>query len=95
MLATIAGAALALQVGMSAPPPVGTSIQQVQFRGSPQGACPPGYDFNFSNGRCYPNAYKAPGVYNRPLPDDPPPGDGYYRSHRYGYPRHAPRYYDR
>jgi hypothetical protein len=94
MLATIAGVALALQVGMSAPSPDGPSIQQVQFPGR-DGGCPPGYDFNFSNGRCYPNAYKAPGVYKRPIPDDPPPGYGYYRSHRYGYPRHAPGYYGR
>jgi hypothetical protein len=95
MLAAIAGVALALQVGMSAPTPDGPLIQQVQFRGSPQGGCPRGYDFNFSNGRCYPNEYKAPGVYARPIPDDPPPGYGYYRPHRYGYPRHAPGYYGR
>jgi hypothetical protein len=94
MLLAIAGVALALQVGMSDPPPDGQLIEQVQFRGH-GGGCPHGYDFNFSNGRCYPNAYKAPGVYVRPIPDDPPPGYGYYRSHRYGYPRYAPRYYDR
>lgn len=95
MIAAIAGAALALQVGMSAPPSDGASIQQVQFRGSPEGACPRGYDFNFSNGRCYPNEYKAPGVYNRPRPEYPPPGYGYHRSHRNGYPGYAPGYYDR
>ncbi|MGY4488182.1 hypothetical protein ACVWWR_007373 [Bradyrhizobium sp. LM3.2] len=53
------------------------------------------YDFNYSNGRCYPNAYKAPGVYARPIPDDPPRGYGYYRSQRYGDPRYAPGYYPR
>jgi hypothetical protein len=93
MLAAIAGAALALQVGVSAPQP--SPVQQVQFRGSRDGGCPHGYDFNYSNGRCYPNAYKAPGVYARPMPDDPPPGYGYYRSHRYGDPRYAPGYYPR
>jgi hypothetical protein len=77
---------------MPAPPTAEPSVQQVQFRGH-GGGCPHGYDFNFSNGRCYPNAYKAPGVYVRPIPDDPP--RGYYRSHRYGYPRYAPGYYDR
>lgn len=90
MLATLAGVALALQVGISAPPSDGASMQQVQFRGAPGGACPRGYDFNFSNGRCYPNEYKAPGVYNRPIPDY-----DYYRSHRRGYPRYAPDYYGR
>lgn len=95
MLAAVAGVALALQVGISAPPSEGP--QQVQFRGSPDGACPPGYDFNFSNGRCYPNGYKAPGVYKRPLPDDPPYGYRHYRHPRYdgdpGY-GYRPRYYD-
>jgi hypothetical protein len=93
MLVAIAGAALALQVGLSQLPPAGTSIQQVQFLGRDNG-CPRGYDFNFSNGRCYPNAHKAPGVYKRPIPDDPPPY-GYYRPHGYGYPRYAPGYYGR
>ena len=92
MLAAIAGVALAFQVGLPAPPSAEPSVQQVQFRGSPDGACPRGYDFNFSNGRCYPNAHKAPGVYNRPNPYDPQPGYGYYRPHRYGYPRYAPGY---
>ena len=41
-------------------------VQQVQFRGSPGGGCPDGYDFNFDNGRCYPNNYHAPGTYRRP-----------------------------
>lgn len=40
-------------------------VQQVQFRGGPGGQCPDGYDFNHSNGRCYPNDYHAPGVYTR------------------------------
>jgi hypothetical protein len=88
MLVAIAGAALALQVGMSTPSPA--SIQQIQFRGSPGGGCPHGYDFNFSNGRCFPNEYKAPGVYNRPAPNY-----RYYRSHRYGDPRYGPGYYGR
>jgi hypothetical protein len=35
MLATVAGVALAFQVGISAPPSDGGSIQQVQFRGGP------------------------------------------------------------
>jgi hypothetical protein len=83
LAAVIAGAALALQVGISAPPPNEPSAQQVQFRGSPEGACPRGYDFNYSNGRCYPNAYHAPGVYVRPNPYDSEQGYG-YRSRRYG-----------
>jgi hypothetical protein len=87
MLVAIAGVALALQVGMPAPSLDGPPIQQVQFRGSPQGGCPHGYDFNYSNGRCFPNEYKAPGVYNRPIPRH-----RYYRSHRHGYPRYAPDY---
>ncbi len=72
------------------------SVYQIQFRGRPDGGCPRGYDFNFSNGRCYPNDYHAPGAYNRPAPE--PYGDGYYRHHRYGaYPGYGyePRYYDR
>ncbi|MGY3357498.1 hypothetical protein ACVWZK_004161 [Bradyrhizobium sp. GM0.4] len=71
-------------------------VQQIQFPGR-AGGCPVGYDFNFSNGRCYPNSYHAPGVYKRPLPDDPPYGYR-YRHHRYsdrpGY-GYGPRYYDR
>ncbi|MBR0958698.1 hypothetical protein [Bradyrhizobium japonicum] len=47
-------------------------VEQVQFRGGPGGQCPRGYDFNHSNGRCYPNDYHAPGVYTR----DPGPGYG-------------------
>lgn len=39
-------------------------MEQVQFRGGPSGQCPHGYDFNHSNGRCYPNGARAPGVYN-------------------------------
>lgn len=70
------------------------SVQQIQFRGRQDGACPRGYDFNFSNGRCYPNDYHAPGAYNRPEPE--PYGRGYYRHRGYG-PSYgyAPRYYDR
>lgn len=44
-------------------------VEQVQFRGGPGGQCPDGYDFNHSNGRCYPNDYHAPGYYNRPEPN--------------------------
>jgi hypothetical protein len=89
MLAAMAGVVLALQVGASAPDL--PSIEPVQFPARPGGACPRGYDFNFSNGRCYPNEYKAPGVYNRPIPDY-----GYDRSHRRGYPRYSPPdYYGR
>ncbi|QAU47199.1 hypothetical protein EAS54_33495 [Bradyrhizobium guangzhouense] len=95
MLAAIVGAAFALQPGVAAPPPAGPPIEQIQFRGSPEGGCPDGYDFNYSNGRCYPNSYKAPGVYARPIPEYPPMGYGYYRPHRYGYPRYAPGYYPR
>ncbi|WP_298243620.1 hypothetical protein [uncultured Bradyrhizobium sp.] len=40
-------------------------VEQVQFRAAPGGRCPDGYDFNHSNGRCYPNGYHAPGVYTR------------------------------
>jgi hypothetical protein len=51
-------------------------VQQVQFRGGPSGQCPDGYDFNYNNGRCFPNDYRAPGSYAA----DP------YRSRRgYGY----------
>ncbi|GMO29145.1 MULTISPECIES: hypothetical protein [Bradyrhizobium] len=40
-------------------------VEQVQFRAAPGGRCPDGYDYNHSNGRCYPNDYHAPGVYTR------------------------------
>ncbi|MCK1723721.1 hypothetical protein [Bradyrhizobium sp. 141] len=50
----------------------GPMVEQVQFRGGPGGQCPHGYDYNHSNGRCYPNDYHAPGVYTR----DPGPGYG-------------------
>jgi hypothetical protein len=54
------------------------SSAMAQFPGSPSGGCPHGYDFNYSNGRCYPNEYKAPGTYARPQPD--------YQGYRaYGY----------
>lgn len=33
-------------------------VQQVQ------GRCSDGFDYNYSDGRCYPNGYHAPGVYN-------------------------------
>lgn len=32
-------------------------VQQVQI------GCGDGYDYNYSDGRCYPNGYHAPGVY--------------------------------
>lgn len=66
-------------------------IQQIQFRGGPGGQCPRGYDFNYSNGRCYPNEYHAPGAYARP---------NYHRYRScpdgdcYPYRRRAPRAYD-
>lgn len=49
----------------ASPPPM---VEQVQFRGGPGGQCPDGYDFNHSNGRCYPNDYHAPGTYTAPGP---------------------------
>jgi hypothetical protein len=59
-------------------------VEQVQFRGGPGGQCPDGYDFNHSNGRCYPNDYHAPGYYTAPGPT--------YRGHgAYG----RPDYYGR
>lgn len=54
------------------------TVEQVQFRGGPGGQCPHGYDYNHSNGRCYPNEYHAPGVYTRD------PGPGYYGRRRGG-----------
>jgi len=34
--------------------------------GGPRGGgCPDGFDYNYSNGRCYPNGRHAPGVYSR------------------------------
>nr|GAJ35430.1 hypothetical protein BDOA9_0146360 [Bradyrhizobium sp. DOA9] len=55
--------------------PTAPMVEQVQFRGGPGGQCPHGYDYNHSNGRCYPNDYHAPGVYTR----DPGPGEYYGR----------------
>lgn len=49
------------------------------------GWCPRGYDFNYSNGYCYPNGYHAPGLYVRPTPRHYAP-EGYYRPHRHRYP---------
>ncbi|TGN90120.1 hypothetical protein EOW77_0007530 [Bradyrhizobium yuanmingense] len=43
--------------------PTAPMVKQVQFRGGPGGQCPHGYDYNHSNGRCYPNDRHAPGVY--------------------------------
>lgn len=45
-----------------------TAVERVQFRGGPNGQCPDGYDFNYANGRCYPNDYRAPGYYSRSQP---------------------------
>lgn len=75
---------------VSAAPAQDPLVQQVQFPGR-NGWCPRGYDFNYSNGYCYPNEYHAPGLYVRPVPQYRPP-HGYYRPHRHGYP---PGYYDR
>ncbi|MET4479636.1 hypothetical protein ABIB66_004179 [Bradyrhizobium sp. F1.13.3] len=74
---------------VTAAPAQDAQVQQVQFRGR-AGGCPHGYDFNYSDGRCYPNDYHAPGAYARPR--YVPYGDGYYRHQRHGY---APRYYER
>lgn len=84
-------------------------VHQAQFPGR-DGACPPGYDFNFSNGRCYPNSQHAPGVYKRG-PVGPeygygraprrygacPPGYDFNYSNGGCYPNgaHAPGYYVR
>jgi hypothetical protein len=55
-------------------------VHQAQFRGGPGGQCPDGYDFNYSNGRCYANNYRAPGAYQRGYD-----GDDYgYRRRRAG-----------
>ncbi|MHB0767910.1 hypothetical protein [Bradyrhizobium sp. 5.13L] len=63
--------------------PPAPMVEQVQFRGGPGGQCPHGYDFNHSNGRCYPNDHHAPGVYTR----DPGPryGGGGLCPHGYDY----------
>lgn len=95
MLIHTAILALAALGPVAGAPAQEAQFQQIQFRGR-DGGCPPGYDFNFSNGRCYPNNYHAPGTYKRPLPDDPPYGYR-YRHHRYDAPDYGyrPRYYDR
>ncbi|OAF11830.1 hypothetical protein AYJ54_08275 [Bradyrhizobium centrolobii] len=72
-------------------------VQQVQIRG-----CGDGYDYNYSDGRCYPNGQHAPGVYdNRGGYGDPSRrgcGDGYDYNYSDGrcYPNsyHAPGVYD-
>ena len=78
---------------ITAAPDRDTQVQQIQFRGR-EGECPDGYDFNYSNGRCYPNGYHAPGAYARPryVPQPYGYGDGYYRRQRDWY---GPRYYER
>lgn len=54
----------------------------------PTGSVPGANDFNYSNGRCYPNDYHAPGAYARGGYD----ADEYaYRRGRYG---SCPRGYD-
>jgi hypothetical protein len=75
---------------VSAAPAQEPLVQQVQFPGR-NGWCPRGYDFNYSNGYCYPNGQHAPGLYVRPTPRHYAP-EGYYRPHRHRYP---PGYYDR
>lgn len=90
----IQAAILALAaLGPISPAPVQeeAQIQQVQFPGR-GGSCPHGYDFNYSNGRCYPNDYRAPGAYARPRYVPYGYGDGYYRPRR---DRYAPGYYER
>lgn len=74
---------------ISAPPAQESLIQQVQFPGR-NGSCPRGYDFNYSNGYCFPNDYHAPGLYVRPVPHYPP--YRYYRPYRH---RYRPDYYER
>jgi hypothetical protein len=59
----LAGLIAIASVPAASPEPL---VEQVQFRAGPGGQCPDGYDFNHSNGRCYPNDYHAPGYYNRP-----------------------------
>lgn len=59
----LAGLIAFASVPAASPAPM---VEQVQFRGGPGGQCPDGYDFNHSNGRCYPNDYHAPGVYTAP-----------------------------
>lgn len=78
---------------ITAAPHQDTQVQQVQFRGR-AGSCPDGYDFNYSNGRCFPNDYHAPGAYARPryAPHRYGHRDRYYRHHR---DRYAPRYHER
>lgn len=83
--------ALAALGPMPAAPTQEAQVQEVQFRGR-GGSCPDGYDFNYSNGRCFPNEYHAPGAYVRPryAPYGHGYGDRYYRRHRHSY-----GYYDR
>lgn len=78
---------------LTALPDQDTQVQQVQFRGR-AGSCPDGYDFNYSNGSCYPNDYHSPGAYARQRDVQPHYRyrEGYYRDHR---DRYAPRYYER
>jgi hypothetical protein len=63
MIALAAFIASALMAPSAAEP--GTTVQQVQFRAGPGGACPDHYDFNLSDGNCYPSDYHALGVYRR------------------------------
>ena len=78
MLIRAAILALATLGPISAPSAQDASVHQIQFRGSPGGGCPDGYDYNFSNGRCYPNEYRAPGAYRRD------PYEAYNRPRSYG-----------
>ncbi|WP_439392214.1 hypothetical protein ACRQ5Q_21105 [Bradyrhizobium sp. PMVTL-01] len=81
----LAGLIAFASVPAASPEPM---VEQVQFRGGPGGQCPDGYDFNHSNGRCYPNDYHAPGYYTAPQPTYR--GRGYYRGNDDG-----PEYYGR
>lgn len=89
MLIQAAILSLAALGPMPAAPAQDAQVQLVQFPGR-GGSCPHGYDFNYSNGRCYPNDYHAPGTYVRPryAPYGYGYGERYYRPHRH-------RYYER
>lgn len=66
MLTRVAILTLAILGPISAATADEAPLHQIQFRGGPGGQCPDGYDFNYSNGRCFPNDYRAPGAYARP-----------------------------
>lgn len=79
MILRIAALALMAAAPLSAAKAQDATVHQIQFRGSPGGGCPDGYDFNFSDGRCYPNGYRAPGTYRAD-----PYADQYRQDRGYG-----------